>query len=125
MEESVTLPLEAPNPVSLKQDLVTGTKHILTPALIGAGVGSGWQVYGIPAFDSVFAPNPPQFALLVILALTPLMYRILVHTSFERGIEYTFGFAVLALEEGCNLISDSFINHQEELLVEHIEDINH
>ena len=97
MEESVTLPLEAPNPVSIKQDLLTGTKHILAPALIGAAVGGGWQVYGIPVFDSVFTPNPPQFALLVILALTPLMYRVLVHTSFERCLEYTFGFAVLAL----------------------------
>lgn len=97
MEATTALPVAAVEASSLRNDFFTGVKHILTPALIGAGLGGAWQAYALPSIDSVFAPNPPQFALIVALAFTPLLYRILVHTSFERCLEYTFGFATLAL----------------------------
>ena len=97
MEAMTALPVAAPKATSLKDDFFTGLKHILAPALIGAGLGGAWQAYALPSIDSVFAPNPPQFALIVALVLSPLLYRILVHTTLERYLEYSFGFAVLAL----------------------------
>jgi hypothetical protein len=97
MEEEVTVPLTEKTSSSLRTDLATGSKHILAPALIGAICGGVWQQYGLPQFQSVFAPNPVQFALLTMLVLSPVMYRLLVHTSFQRGMEYSLGFAALAL----------------------------
>ncbi len=107
MEESTTeqiaeVLLDSPSlmeskPVNLLEDIKTGLKHIVSPAILGALFGSGWQRYGLPKLDSLFATYPVQFELLFALLLQPLFYRILVHTSFARCLEYSFGFSALAL----------------------------
>lgn len=97
MEGEIGITELPPNDHSLLEDLKTGFKHILAPALFGAALGGAWQHYILPDLDSVFAPNPVQFALLVMLVFFPLIYRTLVHTSFTRCLEYGFGFAALAL----------------------------
>ncbi len=82
--------------LTIKDDLKTGLKHILAPALIGSLLGSAWQNYSSD-LESIYLPNPVQFGLLLALLISPLMYRILVHTSFKRCFEYSLGFAALAL----------------------------
>ena len=97
VELNDSLPLPEIKSVSVIEDLKTGTKHILAPALLGALFGSMWQRYGLPEFDSALAPNPVQFALILALLLSPIIYRGLVHSSFQRCLEYSLGFAALAL----------------------------
>lgn len=97
MEEGPDAPLVPIDDRTIVDDFKTGFNHILVPALLGASIGGAWQHYALPKIDSVFVPNPVQFALLSALLLSPIIYRILVHTSFERCLEYTLGFAILSL----------------------------
>lgn len=97
MEEETNTPIVPIDTRTLVDDLKTGFFHILGPALFGAGLGGAWQHYALPVIDSVFVPNPVQFALLSMLLLSPLTYRLLVHSSFDRCLEYSFGFALLSL----------------------------
>ncbi len=96
MEDGESIIVDEQRVLSTKDDLMTGLKHILAPALFGSVLGSAWQDYS-SNLDSIYLPNPVQFGLLLALFFSPLTYRLLVHTSFKRCFEYSLGFSALAL----------------------------